>query len=539
METALIIALALLVVLLAAMLAIRIRSERRQNSVLHRLSLTEYSDLIRASILDNSIQEVAGAVSDMLKHACSCERILFLRKRRMLLELNYFHGVQRFNRRDLRLRYSDMLVAHLQGRLLPEPLTGLKPLLPTPLLQKLEEWNFDVYFPIFWRDHLYGLYFISSTAETRSHAFKVVIASLAQALSAAYHVRWQEERLNRLSSQLENLEAAGRATRPGDGSFSPGVLKLIRHRDSETIVARIMDEVHRDLGLDRFAFVYPSKRPEEPLLVLKRGVEGELSAPLRKVMGDLTAKLTNQPYEAVSELAAQGPEMTSLGDDLRRAGLKYLTAVELSAGRTGLLAWDDEQPPEWVISGLQRHRGCVRELVENAESFEQIEEMSYTDALTGLANQRYFFKRLTEEIGRAKRYQRTLALIIFDLDDLKGVNDSYGHLAGDAVLRQMGEILRSSIRGIDVVARYGGDEFCVIMPESDRKTCLQFMQRLQRKMANQKIKLDQLELDIQCTISLGGAVYPEHGSTSEQLIYSADMALLKAKEGGRNQCRIY
>jgi len=539
METALIIALVFLVVLLAGMLAYRIRNERRQNSVLHRLSLTDYSNLIRTSMLDNSIQEVAGGVSDMLKEACSCERIIFLRKRRMLLELNYFYGIERFNRRDLRLRYSETLVANLQGRLLPEPIESLKPFLSPNFAEKLDEWGFDVFFPIFWRDHLYGLYFIGSTAEMRSRAFQVVIASLAQALSAAYHVRWQEERLNRLATRLADLESVGTTRDSGNGSFSPGVLKLIRHRDSETIVARIMDEVHRDLSLDRFAFVYPSRRSDEPLLVLKRGIEGDLVTPLRQVMGELTTRLSSRPFQPVSEMAAWGGELTVLGDDLSRAGLKYLTTVELSTGRTGLLAWDDEQSPEWVITGLERHRSCVRELVENAESFEKVEELSYTDGLTGLANQRYFFKRLAEEIGRANRYQRKLALIIFDLDDLKGVNDSYGHLAGDAVLRQMGVILRSSIRGIDVVARYGGDEFCVIMPESDNKTCLQFMQRLQRKMATQKIRIEQLDLGLQCTISLGGAVYPDHGKTSEQLIYAADMALLKAKEGGRNQSRLY
>ena len=142
METALIIALAALVILLAVLLVFRIRRERRQNAVLSRLSLTEFADLIKSSILDNSIQEVAGGVSDMLKHACGCERIIFLRKRRALLELNYFYGIQRFNRRELRVRYTENLVAHLKGHLLPEPISRIEALLPQPLVNRLRDWHF-------------------------------------------------------------------------------------------------------------------------------------------------------------------------------------------------------------------------------------------------------------------------------------------------------------------------------------------------------------------------------------------------------------
>jgi diguanylate cyclase (GGDEF)-like protein len=99
----------------------------------------------------------------------------------------------------------------------------------------------------------------------------------------------------------------------------------------------------------------------------------------------------------------------------------------------------------------------------------------------------------------------------------------------------MGAILKSSIRAIDIIARYGGDEFCVIMPEADATTCRRFMERLQGRIFEAKFHLSDAQPEVTCTISQGGAVFPLHGKDPESLFRAADLALLKAKEQGRNQ----
>jgi diguanylate cyclase (GGDEF)-like protein len=172
---------------------------------------------------------------------------------------------------------------------------------------------------------------------------------------------------------------------------------------------------------------------------------------------------------------------------------------------------------------------------ENIQHFKSIEELSHTDHITALYNYRYFYKRLTEEVFRAKRFLRKLALVIFDIDDFKVYNDTFGHQAGDQLLQQLGELLTRTVRSIDVVCRYGGEEFCVIMPESDQEECLKFMERLRKNIMNFAFKDERSKQEHNITVSLGGGIYPYDARSVDRLIYCADMALLKAKNAGKNR----
>ncbi len=176
---------------------------------------------------------------------------------------------------------------------------------------------------------------------------------------------------------------------------------------------------------------------------------------------------------------------------------------------------------------------------KNVKHLKSIEELSYTDSITSLYNYRYFYKRLTEEVFRAKRFDRKLALVIFDIDDFKVYNDTYGHQAGDQLLKQLGELLSRTVRSIDVVSRYGGEEFCIIMPESDQEECLKFLERLRKNIMNHPFKDEHSKEEHNITVSLGGAIYPYDARSVDRLIYCADMALLKAKSTGKNRCVMY
>jgi diguanylate cyclase (GGDEF)-like protein len=538
LETALLIALGLLCALLSVLLVLRIRSEKRQGATLQGMSLQEFSDFLISNSVDGKILTIAGKVSEVLKTTCACERIIFLRKQRGMLEMNYYFGMTAFSRTEFRAKYTPELAAQLKKSFLPQAIPSLSGVLPTDIYARLVSFEIDRYFPIFWRDNLYGVYFLKSNPKTDDVSFGMMVAGLAHSLSAAYHVRWQETRLEKLLQRQSTTESS-KGNGPKVIVQQSHILKLVRHRNTETLVPRIVDAVQRDLGMQRSAYFTETKDDAPHAIAHRNGAVDKLEVPPRAVFRATLQQITPGAIKSLESLASAQPDAKPWFDSLRESGFRYLANVPLKTRRQGLLALDDERPVIELGRRMQSLLGQAQEMFENAHSFEQLEELSYTDNLTGLSNQRYFRKRLAEEVHRARRYQRNLALIMFDLDDLKGINDAHGHLAGDAVIGRFGPILKNSIRTIDIIARYGGDEFCVIMPEADAPTCLQFMQRLRMKLDETVFSLDDPPAEIRCTISLGGAIFPLHADTDQKLIFAADMALLKAKARGRNQSLLY
>jgi diguanylate cyclase (GGDEF)-like protein len=534
MQTALIIILLVLVTLLTFLLAVRVRREKKSLPALGEADLEPFEKLIKASIAEGDIQGTATHVTKMLRDQFGCEKIIFLRSHGRLLELSYYHGLADCNRRAFQMRYTGGLVEMLRTHVLPDTIDQLGDVLPRKTAESLRQCGCDFYFPILWRDHVYGLYFLAGNDAIRSPAFRLMIASMAHLLSATYHVNWQEQKCGRLQEQVQSA-LANRKQRTETVATSMGLLKLVRHRDSETLIGKIVDEVKKDLDLERCTLLYANAASDESVRLLGDGPRLRIQPPPRELLDRLLSRLDSEGTLEIERLCDLDQSFSEFGERLSQAGLHYFFPFKLTDHRVGLFAWGDKRPPAEIAARLARHRLGAVDLMANAESFEEVESLSYTDNLTGLVNQRYFLRRLDEEIDRARRYSRSLALIIFDLDELKGINDRYGHQAGDQVLRQMGATLGSSIRSIDVVARYGGDEFCIIMPESDRATCARFMHRLQQKIAGSRFRLDQIEKEVTCTVSLGGAIFPENAENAEQLIYAADMALLKAKESGRNR----
>jgi diguanylate cyclase (GGDEF)-like protein len=171
--------------------------------------------------------------------------------------------------------------------------------------------------------------------------------------------------------------------------------------------------------------------------------------------------------------------------------------------------------------------------LENARRYGEARKQAETDALTGLYNQRFFHETLRREVMRAQRYERNLALIVFDLDDFKTVNDEIGHLAGDRVLSQAADRLRDAVRSVDVACRIGGDEFAVILPESSAVDADQLYRRVQNSMRGTALGADAERLRLSA-----GIAELQHGDTPASLFERADGALYRAKDLGKDRADI-
>lgn len=166
-------------------------------------------------------------------------------------------------------------------------------------------------------------------------------------------------------------------------------------------------------------------------------------------------------------------------------------------------------------------------------AMKKLEMVSRIDGLTQLFNRSHWQSRLSEEFSRAARYQTPLSLIMFDLDHFKKVNDTYGHLGGDAVLCNVARVVRSSLRENDIAGRYGGEEFGIILPNTPEAGAMIVADRIRASIEASPVPFE--EREIKATSSLGVAEYRPGVADCEELIAQADAALYRAKEGGRNR----
>ncbi|MCH9025144.1 MAG: GGDEF domain-containing protein, partial [candidate division Zixibacteria bacterium] len=370
----------------------------------------------------------------------------------------------------------------------------------------------------------------------------LLVASLAHSLSAAYHIKWHESRYSNLEKKFETDSLKREKKSPQEtspGLVSEDLLSLAKIRNSDKLLKAVMEPLSKRLGTSKVVLAHISGKNNSTGLQRPHKTKDSISTPVDSVLENLMKIVKGKSPKPLNEINSQNDALSGWLEEVQSSGFTHALQFDLDPSQKSVLLWECRGQSGQAETQLIQFKAYASDLMTTAKAYEAAEELSFTDALTGLANQRYLYKRLREEISRAKRFKRHLAFVLFDLDELKTVNDTFGHQAGDAVLRQVGQSLKKSIRGIDIIARYGGDEFCVIMPEADSQTCAKFMDRILKTIAKTKIMLENSSEPLYCTVSLGGAVFPIHASDGKSLVYKADMALLRAKNSGRNRYIMY
>jgi len=252
------------------------------------------------------------------------------------------------------------------------------------------------------------------------------------------------------------------------------------------------------------------------------------------------ALVADKPIDVESieraELTTSGP----LHDALRAAGLApqrlLVVPVPGRAAEGGVLVLPEDDRPfraeELEIARLIATHAQVA--VQNAERYHQAKERAFVDDVTGVYNARYLFTALDHEIRRAERYGSSLALLFLDVDRFKLVNDQHGHLVGSRTLRRLAEVLTSCIRQVDTLARYGGDEFTILLVDTGLEPGLAVAERIRASVAESRFETRGKE-PLSITVSIGVSAFPTHGATPEGLLDVADKAMYRAKSLGRDR----
>ncbi len=197
--------------------------------------------------------------------------------------------------------------------------------------------------------------------------------------------------------------------------------------------------------------------------------------------------------------------------------------------------FDDEDLK--LIQTFATHAAIILDRKSLYDQTEELKRLSITDPLTGLLNRRYLQDRLEEELSRTRRSGRNMCLLMADLDGFKTFNDTYGHLAGDRILKHVAEVIMKSVRTMDVVSRYGGDEFIVILPETDMTLAVKIADRLNKDLLKEALPAE-YSIGQAITASIGIVSYPQHGETAAELLENVDKAMYHAKREGKNKIRV-
>ncbi|MHB1021839.1 MAG: sensor domain-containing diguanylate cyclase [Acidobacteriaceae bacterium] len=225
-----------------------------------------------------------------------------------------------------------------------------------------------------------------------------------------------------------------------------------------------------------------------------------------------------------------GTQLQSIACLPIRSGEKILGVIQLLNYKQDLLQ-------ENAISFLYVLCDFAAIAIQNAKSVARIHELSITDDCTGLFNARHLYRLLEEEIARSQVKKKSFSLLFMDLDRFKQVNDTYGHLIGSRLLSEVGTVLRSCLREKDSAFRYGGDEFVVLMPLTDKNTAIQVTECMYRKLKESRFIQDE-GLNLQLNASFGLATYPEDGDTMHGIIRSADNMMYEVKNTTRNNIAV-
>ncbi len=338
----------------------------------------------------------------------------------------------------------------------------------------------------------------------------------------------------RVDQQLEDLLKAERSRVKQLDALRMIWVELATEFDLNSLLSKILENATNLLSADTGELFLYEPEADQLQVVASCGFEKDTSGDVVQ-MGEglmgLSAKI-KQPLlvKNYQQWDNRSPRYTALVLE-EAVGAPMLSAGVLLGG----VMMGSRQPKTFDSASMDLLNLFAQQAslaIHNARLFEQLNDLAVTDTLTGLFNRRHFFYQAEALVVRAQRYGSPLSAVMIDLDHFKEINDTFGHSAGDHVLREVARALSAALRKSDLIGRYGGEEFCVLLPEIDLEEGRAAAERLRQEVFN--LQIPTLKGTASITASLGVASLNLHGETLDQLLQRADAALYQAKRSGRN-----
>jgi diguanylate cyclase (GGDEF)-like protein len=344
----------------------------------------------------------------------------------------------------------------------------------------------------------------------------------------------------RLTDQLESRKRS-------IGQFYEFLRGTASTLDSQKVYPSLLKKFSEIMKAERSSLMLLNQESGELTLEAALGADLEGSGPIRIQLGDSMAGAVLASGTPLVVRDAENDPRVPRGRPGRYKSASFISyPITLGQRKIGVLNLTDradglpyENDDLMMLDLMAPHLALIIDRTEWAKKAEAFQQMSLTDPLTGLPNRRYLQDRLFEEVERSKRYNTPLSFMIIDIDRFKNYNDVYGHTNADRVLVKTAQTLRGSIRAIDMSARFAGDEFCVVLPETELGDAARIAERLRKGVCDSEYTSEQGDPMEEVTISIGISSFSASRQSPLKIIETADRALYQAKSRGRNCVAVY
>jgi diguanylate cyclase (GGDEF)-like protein len=385
-----------------------------------------------------------------------------------------------------------------------------------------------------------------------SHFFPIFIGDILEGVIGVFDRKFSRKEVKilnafkdyiQLNLENQNLRVSVSKSKKADEKLaylmdlSNSIVSIL---DKETLLNTLLEKSLQLLNAEQGSLMLLDRDTSELVVEAKRSIDDTVQEKMRIKKGEgISGMVLEAGGSLIVEDIERDPRIRQENRPRYRSKSFMSVPIKIEDRLTGILNVSDKIKGDVFDEG---DLNLIESLIDNAaiaiersilyDQTENLQKLSITDHLTGIYNRRYLNRRLIEEITRYNRYRHPFSFMMLDMDKFKEYNDTFGHIAGDDLLRNLAKIMEKSLRTVDIAARFGGDEFVAIFPQTPKVDAIQITNRLKEKIDQ---AMSEQNIETPLSVSMGLATFPDDASSIMELIEKTDQALYLAKKGGGNR----